>query len=181
MPSDPSLPSGEVPSLPAQVRLLVPDDWRLYRDVRLAMLQESPGAFVVTFAQASGYDEQTWRSRLTTTDHFLATMGDPSVGERSVGSVGISDAFGIEQPGDLVLIAMWVAPEARGRGVGALLVSAAIDQARRRDVQRILLTVVETNLGARRLYERMGFAATGVVTPYVHEPAVGEVQMSLLL
>ena len=47
----------------------------------------------------------------------------------------------------------------RGSGLGAALVSAAIDRARERGCGRIELDVSESNRGAWALYERMGFSA----------------------
>jgi GNAT superfamily N-acetyltransferase len=57
---------------------------------------------------------------------------------------------------------MWVAPEARGRGVGALLIATSIEWlARHHPGMTLLLEVVETNLPARRLYERCGVTLVG--------------------
>lgn len=46
---------------------------------------------------------------------------------------------------------------ARGSGVGTLLLQAVIDQARREGFTAVVLEVIDTNPGAQRLYERMGF------------------------
>ena len=58
---------------------------------------------------------------------------------------------------DCLLEDLFVRAEARGRGLGAALVSAAIDRARARDCGRIELDVNTANAGARRLYEAFGF------------------------
>jgi GNAT superfamily N-acetyltransferase len=50
---------------------------------------------------------------------------------------------------------VYVRPEARGRGVGAHLIRAAVEQLGSDAV--IELEVLESNAGARRLYERLGF------------------------
>lgn len=52
---------------------------------------------------------------------------------------------------------MAVEPECRGAGVGAALLAAAEDEARRRGLPYMALMVTEDNAGARRLYERGGY------------------------
>jgi ribosomal protein S18 acetylase RimI-like enzyme len=58
---------------------------------------------------------------------------------------------------------MYVAPEARGRGIGRALLQAAVDHARTREgLHRIGLAVTTTNAPARGLYRAFGFAGYGV-------------------
>lgn len=52
-----------------------------------------------------------------------------------------------------------VAPEARGRGIGTLLIEALCREARARGYREVRLDVVDTNRRARALYERRGFEA----------------------
>ena len=85
------------------VRRLGLDDWRTYRDIRLAMLQESPEAFGSRYADAVDFDEQTWRGRLTSCEHHLAELDG-----RPVGSAGLG-----WQDGEAHLIGMWVDPACR--------------------------------------------------------------------
>ncbi len=49
-----------------------------------------------------------------------------------------------------------VHPGARGRGVGELLVRAAMDLARARGARTLALTTIDTMRHAQRLYERLG-------------------------
>ena len=55
---------------------------------------------------------------------------------------------------------MFVREDARGRGVGAALLEAAITRARDRGCRRIELDVNERNPEALALYERVGFAVS---------------------
>jgi ribosomal protein S18 acetylase RimI-like enzyme len=153
------------------VRRLGPDDWRTYRDVRLAMLQESPEAFGSRYADAVGFDEETWRGRLTTCEHHFAELDG-----RPVGSAGLWS-----QDGEAHLIGMWVDPAFRGRSVGALLVAAVLERAAATGHDRVGLDVVDSNVAARRLYERMGFVATGVVQEHPNTPGATEFRMVRLL
>jgi ribosomal protein S18 acetylase RimI-like enzyme len=51
-----------------------------------------------------------------------------------------------------------VAPSVRGQGIGGRLVLALIDEAQSRGYGAVRLEVVDTNIRARVLYERLGFA-----------------------
>ena len=54
---------------------------------------------------------------------------------------------------------LFVAPAARGRGVGTRLLAAIAEEARARGYREIRLDVVEENRRARALYERQGYRA----------------------
>ena len=60
---------------------------------------------------------------------------------------------------ELLVEAMAVDEAYRGRGIGARLMEAVFDFARASGVRSIRLEVVDTNPGARRFYEKMGFKA----------------------
>ncbi len=56
-----------------------------------------------------------------------------------------------------------VHPAAQGRGVGGALLEAAAEEARRRGARKLSLRVLGWNTGARRLYEKHGFAVEGLL------------------
>jgi ribosomal protein S18 acetylase RimI-like enzyme len=133
----------------AQVR-----DWRRTRSVRLRALRDTPDAFGSTLDREVTFADQVWKQRLTRTDAatFLARLERLDVG------IVIAAA---EDGGDAGLYSLWVAPGARGRGVGDALVSAAVDWASRGGCNRIRLDVADFNTPAIRLYARHGFLPTG--------------------
>lgn len=65
------------------------------------------------------------------------------------------------RPGEVALDALAVRRDRRGQGIGSRLLRATLDYARERGARRVVLQVVDTNDGARRLYERFGFVPTG--------------------
>lgn len=131
------------------------DNWRTYRDVRLAALLDTPHAFANTYAVSAAYPDTSWLARLTSMRIFLAMLDD-----RPVGTVAIAPAD--ELPDDeAYLIGMWVSASVRGLGVGDLLVATALDAAAEHGFARIHLDVGEENVAAQRLYERHGFTRTG--------------------
>lgn len=64
------------------------------------------------------------------------------------------------RPGELLMDGIAVASEARGRGVGTGLLERLFEHAAGLGCGRVRLDVIDTNPGARRLYERRGFVAT---------------------
>jgi GNAT superfamily N-acetyltransferase len=98
----------------------------------------------------------------------------PDVGElprRDGGTVGIVAGITEDRPGVAQLVSMWVAPEARGKGVARLLIDAVVMWARDRGMRHLELWVTEDNDRARVLYERAGFSATGERQPVPSDPA----------
>lgn len=63
--------------------------------------------------------------------------------------------------GRFLLDGIFVAPEARGRGVGTLLLDAVAAEAAARGYAEVRLDVIDSNPRARALYERSGFRAIG--------------------
>ena len=55
-----------------------------------------------------------------------------------------------------------VAPEKRNAGVGRMLMQAAMEQAKRQGITRIVLEVRVSNASAIRLYEKCGFVNCGI-------------------
>jgi len=63
-----------------------------------------------------------------------------------------------------------VAPEARGQGVGAALLDAALAESERRGAAAVYLEVRDSNRTARRLYASRGFEEVGRRRGYYRRP-----------
>lgn len=59
----------------------------------------------------------------------------------------------------LLMDGIFVHADARGKGVGTMLLDAIVDEARCRNLSSVRLDVIDTNPRARALYERAGFVA----------------------
>lgn len=138
------------------VREVGGDDWPVWRDIRLRALADSPSAFGSTYAREVTLTEESWRRR-------LAGDGVSVLVEEDGVPVGMGAGFP-DLPGFLHVVAMWVDPAHRGRGVGHAVLEGIDAWARRRGL-RLHLDVNTTNAAARRSYERYGFAATGETRP----------------
>lgn len=153
------------------VRRVGPDDWRFWREARLAALADAPEAFSSTLAREQRFDEATWRQRLAPETGVRAMA---YLGEQEAGIVGTYLPEDAEHP---ELVSMWVRPAARGSGVADALVAEVVAWARERRHSEIRLWVVDNNEAARRLYLRHGFALTGETMPYPHDPRLCEQRM----
>jgi GNAT superfamily N-acetyltransferase len=137
------------------------EDWKQLRDVRLRALADSPGAFIDTAARASQFPESLWRERATPTDTQGCFL--------SADSGGMVSCFVADDPANVFLVAMWVAPELRGTGVASELVARVVDWAARRGSARVCLSVEPGNDRAARLYEKCGFVETTEPPPFPYE------------
>ncbi|MDF1873859.1 GNAT family N-acetyltransferase [Vannielia sp.] len=75
--------------------------------------------------------------------------------------------------GQLLMDGIFVAEDARGRGVGTALIDAVKAEAVARGCSEVRLDVVESNQRARALYERCGFVLRGEVRAGVMAPLLG--------
>jgi ribosomal protein S18 acetylase RimI-like enzyme len=74
-----------------------------------------------------------------------------------------------------------VDPEHRGRGVGRLLIDAALTFLSSRGVPRVVLSTAEQNEAAQRLFASMGFRRTMIeMTRELDEPAISAEQNNKL-
>ena len=65
-----------------------------------------------------------------------------------------------ERKGEIIIDGFVVRASMRGKGIGTRLLEAVFDFAQANGFEAVSLQVVDTNPGARRLYERMGFVPT---------------------
>jgi len=74
-----------------------------------------------------------------------------------------------------------VASSVRRRGIGKQLMEALLEQARQRSGRAMFLEVRESNIAARHLYEKLGFAETGRRIAYYNSPSEDAVLYSKML
>ena len=124
------------------------------RTLRLRALADAPDAFGATLEDAERRRASDWEAQVVRLPTFVWREGAADLGMAR-------GAPHDDDPEVAYLISMWVAPEGRGRGVGAGLVGEVAAWARGHGFRRLVLDVAEGNAGARRLYERCGFVSTG--------------------
>ena len=153
------------------VDLIGESDWKIWRDLRLAALTDAPYAFGSTLAETRERDEAAWRSGFPTDQRGANFVGRLDGAEAGMCAVIMpADPLGEREPEPL-LVAMWLAPAARGTGLAEALVRAAEKWCVEHDLSRMRLDVVEDNQRAIRLYERLGYLPTGQAVPLRSNPA----------
>lgn len=137
------------------LRMLLSEDWRLWREVRLLALADAPAAFGATLASWSGAGdtEERWRNRLEDVPLNLVAMDNDL-------PVGQASGTAVDEIGRVELISMWVSPTMRGTGVAGALIDAVAVWARGAGATGVRLSVRRTNERAVRSYLRNGFRHT---------------------
>lgn len=158
------------------VRRIEPADVDIFRELRLRALRSDPDAFASTYEHEASRPLDTWQTWVA-----LSAQGpDQSMFLAEVDGVpaGLAGAFRDEHaPRTMHLIAMWVDPAHRGKGIGRDLTDAVLTWARGADADDVTLWVVDGNAGARSLYEQAGFVATGESQPLPSNPSLVEHRM----
>jgi len=138
------------------IRQLSATDGPLVRSLRLAALREAPDQFGETHAAALTRADAAWHD-LAEATHLAEVDGAP-----------IGMVFAFPDPAELAsgrLGGMWVAPTARGAGVGRALTEAVKAWANARGMFRVGLWAVPGSAG-ERLYRRAGFVPSGAQKPF---------------
>lgn len=163
------------------VRRIRTEEGLRLRALRLSALADAPMAFGSTLAREEAFSERVWDERAAggATSNDRATF----IAERDGEWIGLATGLAVDpdEPDrpEPVLVGMFVAPGARGRGVGAALVEAVASWARARGAVRLNLWVSAPNRPAIALYTRCGFQRTGESKPLAHTPSVTELRMTL--
>ena len=151
------------------VRPYAPGDAHAFHDLNMAWL--------TAFFHVEAKDEAT----LTDPEGTILAPGGQillaDLAERTVGCVAL-----LPMPGDAYEVAkMAVAPEAQGRGVGRLLLEAAIAWAREKGARRLYLESNARLAPALHLYEAAGFRHLPMEARPVSPYARADVFMEMLL
>lgn len=140
------------------IRAALPDDYEsvagvIFRSHTISFKQFASPEWVDA-RKLSDYRSR-WQESLAEDPTDAATIV-ASVGETIVGTVSVSP---LESPEfDAQLYGMHVDPTQTGRGIGSLLMKAAIDFISEQAFERVELGVIAANSGARRFYETHGWS-----------------------
>lgn len=131
------------------VARLTEADWEAFAGVRLRALADAFGDDDAQYRREATFTEADWRRRLREHASFAVWQSGRPVGVVAAHRESVDTVY---------LYSLWLAPEARGRGLAADLVSAVLAWAKGLRVRTVYLRVATGNAGARALYEGLGFA-----------------------
>ncbi|MBA2468539.1 MAG: GNAT family N-acetyltransferase [Chloroflexia bacterium] len=136
---------------------LDPGAWRDYKRLKLEALATDPQAFEALYDDQRALPDVYWRSHL---DEAANSRGSWLLfANREQRPVGMIGAFVTEERRLAEIKSVFVAPGARGRGLGNALLDAVIHELRLdRTIQAVKLYVNVTQTAAVDLYVRCGFS-----------------------
>ena len=146
------------------IRRLRADEWKIYRELRLRALADSPDAFGSTLELEEVKPDDHWKERVA----FAASSESQMLVMAEFGTERVGLALGAVPPGEpgvVHVFQMWVAPEARGQGFATAMLDALLVWARGGKAKGVALRVTCGDTVARRLYERAGFVPCGEPEP----------------
>lgn len=139
-------------------------DWQSYRALRLRALEDSPDAFAATLAEQKQRPDAAWADRLASAARSPDEL--PLIAEHAGAPAGLAWAKAdAADPSIVELFQVWVAPEARGKGLATALLRTVIGWARERRFRAMTLGVTRGDTPAVRLYRREGFRDVGAPVP----------------
>jgi L-amino acid N-acyltransferase YncA len=144
-----------------RIAALTASDAPQYRELMLEAYVQAADAFTSTAEEREKEPLSWWANRIASASGLSQSFGAFHA-EQLVGTVALEYSAKPKTQHSALVLGMYVRPEARRLGAGALLMQAAISAASAKPGLRILrLTVTHGNQAAIRLYESVGFAAWG--------------------
>lgn len=158
------------------IRRVTARDADSIKSIRLRSLQSDPLSFGSTFVKEAAYADEEWADWASgdASGDEMATMLALDHGE----PVGIVGAYRDDDDHSLYhVIAMWVVPEYRGRGLGRRLLHAIEEWVDGCGGATIQLDVADQAPAAARLYQSAGYALDGQESPSPHTPVITHLSM----
>jgi GNAT superfamily N-acetyltransferase len=157
------------------VRVLEEQDWPIYREVRLAALQESPGVLGDSYDHEVAADLTYWRSQLAAARRIVAESDGSPCGVVAVRSFD-------QEPGSVELFGLWVDPTARSTGVAGRLVDTAAALAAGEGATQLYSWAGTENGPAIGFATGFGFRITSRRRPVTTgDLALGDTEIALVL
>ncbi|MFA1822098.1 N-acetyltransferase family protein [Virgibacillus oceani] len=143
-----------------EIRQLDIDDAQNYLSLRLEALQNSPYAFASSYEEEKDDAAEKYRVRFHAAKNSF-TFG-AFKGTQLAGVITLVSEQKVKLKHRANIVAMYVKPEERGKGIGKALINEAIQKARSMGgIEQLYLTVVTSNEAAKKLYSSMGFEVFG--------------------
>ena len=154
-----------------KIRILGAADAGAFQALRLRGLRESPAAFGSTLEEEVGRSIEEVAERLAELRSVprRATFGAFDENGSLLGVAACVQQGGIKMRHKANVFAMYVSPDARGRGVGRALMEQLEEEARA-DGKSLLILDTVAERAADRLYGRLGWIRLGTVPDYALDP-----------
>lgn len=151
-------------------------DLRVARGVRLRALETDPSSFGSTYEREAAFADEVWEERIS-----RSAGGDDAttlIAFRAGEAVGLVSAFrDDDEPHLFDVVGMWVAPEARGEGIGRRLLKEVEAWIGACGGTEVRLSVTNEAAAARALYASAGYEPDGRAEESHHTARLVEIGM----
>jgi len=139
-------------------RKIEADEWQKYKKIRLEALKNDPRAFRSSYEEEVGRTDDEWRNRVepTLTDNNIRLL--VCVPKNDNEFLAIGGAYTENNPEEWHIMAIYVSPEFRERGISRILMEEIIKIMKsRKGVKRLILLMNAGQGAALHLYQSFGF------------------------
>jgi len=147
-------------NLNIEVAQFAPEDWALFKDLRLRALQTDPLAFGATYEEQSKISDEEWRARLENPAQkwfFSRESG------KLIAMAGVNFAQKEHIKHRAEIIGVFVDSAYRKQGVGEDLMKNILENLKANpEIAKVALSVRGSQEAAKKLYEKLGFRLVGV-------------------
>ena len=139
-----------------QIVKLMPEEWQLYKQIRLEALLMEPQAFSSRYENTLKKPDSDWQEGL-----IEVQAGEKSwllFAKENDSIIGMIGAYRSEIADVVVIVAVYVKKDKRGKGVATALMKAILAEVGRKGIfRKAQLTVNTDQLSAVALYRHFGF------------------------
>lgn len=147
----------------ADISALDPNQWELYKELRLLGLKESPLAFGKSYEEEVDMTDSEWIERLERVQQGKSWLLFAFDGEKAVGMVGAYRDKLQKFNHTVHVNSVYVHPDYRGQGLGKLLMAALLERIESKaGIEKVKLMVTATQEAAIMMYSAFGFRNVGV-------------------
>lgn len=150
-----------------RIRRLSKTDAGILQECRLSGLQESPEAFLASYVDVKDTPLSQVEAELADPDiHYVGAFE----GDRLVGFMRYVRFSRLSRRHVAEVRSVYVRGSHRRRGLARELLDHLVQEAKAAGIESLILSVLSTNLSARRLYESAGFDVYGEEPRAIRKP-----------
>ncbi len=141
--------------LAVKVEIAKPEDWEIYKDIRIEALTKNPEAFGTLLEEVDKRTTEQWQASLSNSESFfvLAKTDSGTSGAKSIAGA----IRGKEKTWRLV--AVYTRPEFARLGIAEEVCNKVLEEIKKRNGNKVVLNVIKNKKqdAARKLYNKLGF------------------------
>lgn len=134
---------------------LLPQQWQLFKKIRLEALQSDPSVFGSTYEREAAFPEEEWQRRMSNPDAAFFGLYHR---EELIGVTGIIVMQ--DHPGQALLIASYIRTPFRGNNLSAMFYKARIDWATTKNIRKLIVSHRASNGASKAANQKAGFVYT---------------------